>query len=99
MKNPVYATPEHHLFVNASYRIKKLLLVANMQHISGLDNDPTPVTNQESYSLLNAKASYNLTKNVKLYVSGENLLSTDYAVNRYYTMPEVTVFGGLSLMF
>jgi len=99
MKNPVYATPEHHLFVNASYRIKKLLLVANMQHISGLDNDPTPVTNQESYSLLNAKASYSLTKNVKLYVSAENLLSTNYAVNRYYTMPEITVFGGLSLMF
>ena len=99
MKNPVYATPKHHLFINASYRVKKLLLVANMQHISGLDNDPTPITNLESYTLVNAKASYNLTRNVKLYVSGENLLSTDYTVNRYYTMPEITVFGGLSLMF
>ncbi|MDX8337677.1 TonB-dependent receptor [Draconibacterium sp. IB214405] len=99
MKNPVYATPEHHLFLNASYRLKKLLLVANVQHISGLDNDPTAVTNLESYTLVNAKASYNLTRNVKLYVSGENLLSTDYAVNRYYTMPEATMFGGLSLMF
>lgn len=99
MKNPVYATPEHHLFFNASYRIKKLLLVANIQRVEGLDNDPTAITNLESYSLLNAKASYNLTRNVKLYVSGENLLSTNYAVNRYYTMPEITVFGGLSLMF
>lgn len=70
-----------------------------MQHVAGLDNDPTAITNLESYSLLNAKASYNLTRNVKLYVSGENLLSTNYAVNRYYTMPEITIFGGLSLMF
>ncbi|HYQ57285.1 MAG TPA: TonB-dependent receptor [Draconibacterium sp.] len=45
MKNPVYATPEHHLFLNAVYRMKKLQLVANMQHISGLDSDPTAIAN------------------------------------------------------
>lgn len=99
MKNPVYATPEHHIFFNTAYRINKLLLNANVQHISGLDNDPTAITNVESYTLLNAKASYNLTSSMKLYISGKNLLSTDYAVNRYYTMPGITVFGGLNFMF
>mgnify|MGYP000748907769 CR=1 FL=1 len=99
MENPVYATPEHHFFINANYRIKKLLLTANLQQVSNLDNDATAVVNLESYTLLNAKAAYNLTPNLKLYVSGENLLSTEYQTNRYYTMPEAIAFGGLNFIF
>ncbi|WP_297085732.1 TonB-dependent receptor [uncultured Draconibacterium sp.] len=99
MKKPVYATPEHHLFLNANYRLKKLLFNANIQYVSGLDNDPTAVSNTENYALLNAKVSYNLSRNIKLYLSGDNLLSTSYEVNRYYTMPEITVFGGINFLF
>lgn len=99
MENPVYATPEHHLFLNANYRIKKLLLTANIQQVSNLDNDPTPVVNLESYTLLNAKAKYNFIPALSFYVSGENLLSTEYQTNRYYTMPEATIFAGLSFIF
>lgn len=99
MENPVYATPEHHLFLNAGYQIKKLVLNANIQQISNLDNDPSPVVNLESYTLLNAKIAYNLLKNLSLYVSAENLLNQDYQVNRYYTMPGTTVFGGVNFNF
>ncbi len=99
MKNPVYATPQHHFYFSAHYRINKLQLMASLQQISNLDNDPVPVVNKESYTLLNAKATYGLTKNLKLFVSGENLLSQDYQVNRYYTMPKATVFGGLNVVF
>ncbi|MDX1283805.1 MAG: TonB-dependent receptor, partial [Draconibacterium sp.] len=99
MKNPVFATPEHHLFLNAHYRIKRLQLMASIQQVSNLDNDPSPRVNQESYTLLNAKAMYNLTRNLKLFVSGENLLDNSYEVNRFYTMPGVTVFSGLNFVF
>lgn len=99
MKNPVFATPEHHLFLNAHYRIKKLNLIANIQQVSNLDNDPSPAVNSESYTLLNAKATYNITRNLKFFVSGENLLGENYEVNRYYTMPGATVFSGLNFMF
>ena len=99
MENPVFATPEHHLFFNANYRIKKLQLMASIQQISNLDNDPTPKVNLESYTLLNAKVTYNLTKNFKLFVSGENLLGTNYQVNHYYTMPGTTVFAGINFIF
>jgi iron complex outermembrane receptor protein len=99
MKSPVFATPEHHFFVNASYRIKKFLLTASLQQVSNLDNDPSPKVNLESYAVLNAKATYNLTRNVKLFVSGENLLNAKYEVNRYYTMPGATVFAGVNLVF
>jgi iron complex outermembrane receptor protein len=99
MKSPVFATPEHHLFFNAKYRFHKLQLIANIQQVSNLDNDPSPAVNLESYTLLNAKATYNLTRGLKLFVSGENLTGTNYQVNRYYTMPETTVFAGLNLVF
>ncbi|WP_167617309.1 TonB-dependent receptor plug domain-containing protein [Maribellus sediminis] len=99
MKTPVFATPEHHFYLNATYRLKKLQLAANIQQIANLDNDPSPAVNNESYTLLNAKAMYQLTKNLKVYVSGENLLDTSYEVNRYYTMPGTTVFAGLNLAF
>ncbi len=99
MKNPVYATPEHHLFFIAQYRINKLLLNANIQHVANLDNDASPVVNQVSYTLLNAKVMYNLTKNIRVYMSGENLLNTDYEVNRYYTMPGFTCFAGINFTF
>jgi outer membrane receptor protein involved in Fe transport len=99
MENPVYATPEHHIYLNANYRLNKLLLTANIQQISNLDNDPSPQENFENYTLLNAKASYNLLKNLSLYVSAENLLNQSYQVNRYYTMPGTTVFGGVNFSF
>jgi iron complex outermembrane receptor protein len=99
MENPVYATPEHHLYFNVAYQIQKLQLSANIQHIKNLENDPTPVVNLINYTLLNAKATYNFTKNIKLYISGENLTGQNYQVNRYYSMPGATAFAGLQLSF
>lgn len=99
MKQPVFATPEHHLYLNAHYRVGNIQLNGNIQYVGNLDNDPSPATNTESYTLLNAKAIYMFTQNVKLYVSGENLLNTSYEVNRYYTMPGTTVFAGLNVVF
>lgn len=99
MNHPVFATPEHHVFINAKYRLKKLQLMASIQQVSNLDNDATPAVNLESYTLLNSKITYNLNQNLKLFVSGKNLLSTKYQVNRYYTMPQATVFAGLNFIF
>lgn len=99
MDNPVFATPEHQLFLSAKYQWNKLQLSANVQQVSDLDNDPSPVVNKESYTLLKAKAVYNITNNFSLYVSGENLLNENYQVNRYYTMPGATIFSGLNFNF
>jgi len=99
MKQPVFATPQHHLYLNASYQIRRLQLNASIQHVGNLDNDPSPIANSESYTLMNAKVMYLLTKNLKIYLSGENLLGTTYEVNRYYTMPGVTIFAGMNFIF
>ncbi|HKI89516.1 MAG TPA: TonB-dependent receptor, partial [Draconibacterium sp.] len=87
MKNPVYATPEHHIYLNAIYNHGNCLISGTIQQIINLDNDATNVVNKVSYTLVQAKAMYRLTPNLKLHVSAENLLNQTYAVNRYYTMP------------
>lgn len=99
MKNPVYATPEHHFYFSANYRWKKIQLTGSIQQINNLDNDPSPVAASEDYTLLKAKAVYNISKNLKWYASGENLLNEAYQVNRYYTMPGTTLFTGLNFIF
>ncbi|SHF94173.1 iron complex outermembrane recepter protein [Mariniphaga anaerophila] len=99
MEEPVYATPEHHLYFSANYKWKKLQFMGSVQHIGNLDSDASSVVSNENYTLLKAKAVYNITRNLKLYLSGENLTNEKYAVNRYYTMPGTTVFSGLNIVF
>jgi iron complex outermembrane receptor protein len=99
MENPVFATPESHFYFSANYKWNKFQLMASVQEIKNLDNDPSPVVNKEDYTLLKAKAVYNITPNLKWYVSGENLLNENYQVNRYYTMPGATVFTGIGFNF
>jgi len=99
MKTPVYATPEHQLFISGNYRIKNFGFTASLQQVSGLDTDASNAVARQSYTLLNAKASYRLIKNVQFFISGENLLDQKYETNRYYTMPGATVFSGVNLSF
>jgi iron complex outermembrane receptor protein len=99
MKTPVYATPEHHVYLSARYQWKKFQLTGSLQQISNLDNDPSAIVTKENYTLLKAKAVYTINKHLKWYVSGENLLNEEYQVNRYYTMPGATVFSGINIGF
>jgi len=99
MRTPVFATPEHHLYLSANYRASKLQLTGSIQQIFNLNNDATSVPNQVDYTLVQAKAVYYFTKNLKWFVSGENLLNQKYEVNRYYTMPGTTLFSGINLSF
>jgi outer membrane cobalamin receptor len=99
MKYPVFATPEHHFYFSAFYRWKKLQLTGSLQQINGLDNDPSPVVTREDYTLLKARLTYAVGKHLKWFASGENLLNEEYQVNRFYTMPGVTVFTGIQAAF
>jgi len=96
MKKPVYATPEHQIYIGSQYRLKNLLLTASLQQVINLDSDPSPLVSGETYSLLKARASYRFGKYFQVYLSGENLLNQVYETNRYYTMPGITVFTGIN---
>ena len=99
MKDPVFATPEHHLFLHSRYQLKNWSFAGSIQYISGLDNDPSPLVNKEEYLLLNARTMYKLSSFLNVFVSAENILGTSYEVNRYYTMPGMTIFSGVNFTF
>lgn len=97
MQLPVYATPEHQFFIDARYRLNQFLFTASLQQIVNLDTDPSSLTLKQSYALLKTKVAFDLSKNFQLYLSGDNLLNQHFEVNRYYTMPGITLFSGLTI--
>jgi len=101
VKNPVYATPKSHLFVSGGYQWNKLHFSASVQQINHLNtvSDPTIRPYFKSYTLLEAKISYQVWKFAEIFASGQNLLNQKYETNRYYNMPGTTFFGGVNFKF
>jgi iron complex outermembrane receptor protein len=99
MKSPVYATPEHQLFISSRYQLDRTVLMLSLQQIVNLDTDYSTKTHLEDYTLVNVKISHRFYKYAEVFVSAENLLNQSYEINRYYTMPGTTVFAGVNLNF
>jgi len=98
MKYPVYATPRHNLFGSCDYQRKRLRSMLSIQHINHLDTDPSADSESfESYTLVNAKISFQAFRFAELFLSAENILNQEYTNNIYYTMPGITLFAGVKL--
>jgi outer membrane cobalamin receptor len=97
MKSPVYATPEHHLFISGNYHLHKFEFRSSLQYINHLDTDPSPGTSFQTYTLLNAGISYQPSKFAGLFVNAENILNQKYENNMYYPMPGITLFAGIKI--
>lgn len=99
----ITAAPEHKLFVEGLYTWKRLTLTVNVQSIFDLYlNTLTDNALKENYTLLNARVAYRIgpsDKNITLFVKGENLTDTKYAINEGYPMPGAIVMGGFDLKF
>jgi len=98
MENPVYATPEHNLYAGCTYNWEKLRASVNIQHINNLDSDPSVSdTSFETYTLLNANIAYRILNFAELFIRADNILDQEYVNNIYYTMPGITIFGGIKI--
>jgi outer membrane cobalamin receptor len=98
MKEPIIASPEQQLFMSGTYKWSKLSINLSVQHIHNLYTQITP-EEKNSYTLLNSRISYLLTKHVDIFVKGENLTDKRYYINYAYPMPGIIVFGGFNLHF
>lgn len=99
MKKPVYATPEHQLFISGRYQWKSTTFMLNVQQVANLDTDASAATHLEDYTLVGAKVSQKIWRHADIFVSGENLLDQTYEQNRYYTMPGRMFMGGINFSF
>lgn len=79
--------------------MEKCKLNASLRQIADMDNDVGSAVNLESYTAVDAKFSWKVSRFTEWFVSGENLLDQQYAINRYYPMPGTTVFSGINLNF
>lgn len=99
---PLLAVPRHKLYGEASYAAGAFRATVGCQYVGHL---LTQIATQgqeeerEDYVLLNARASYQLSTPVQLFLSGENLLAQRYEINAGYPMPKATFMGGVQVRF
>jgi iron complex outermembrane receptor protein len=96
------AAPENKFFIEGSYTLSRLTLTADVESISGLMKVGGAEDDKESYTLLNAKASYlfgSKDKGLKLFVKGENLTGADYEILKGFPMPKGSLMGGIDITF
>jgi iron complex outermembrane receptor protein len=99
MKNPVIAAPTYKGFLGADYRYQQWMVNAGLQYINGLYTAVGDAEQKENFCLLNLSVSYGLTKGIRLWARGENLLAQSYEINLGYPMPRATFMGGVNINF
>lgn len=97
MENKVLAAPERMYHAGVDYRRGKWSASLGLQQISCLYTAVGSDETKESFPLLSASATYQLTRPLALWLRGENLLARKYETNLGHPMPRATFMGGLSL--
>ena len=99
MKNKIIAAPEVTGYLGLNYHQEKWLATAGLQHIANLYTAVGDNEQKENFWLLDASVTYAATRNVSLWVRGENLLAQKYEINLGYPMPRATFMAGISVIF
>ena len=99
MKNKIVAAPEGMGNIGVNYHQKKWFASLGLQMITNLYTAVGDDETKENVWLLRASVTYAATRNISLWVRGENLLAQKYEINLGYPMPRATFMGGVSLNF
>ena len=99
MKNPVVAAPTYKGFLGADYNYHQWTVNTGLQYISGLYTAVGEAEQKEDFCLLNLCVTYALTRQVNIWLRGENLLAQSYEINLGYPMPHATFMGGVHFFF
>jgi iron complex outermembrane receptor protein len=97
----VAAAPKYKGFAGANYHQGPWNVVAGLQYLSGVgldaDGDGFADLTGKDICLVNATVNYQLTRNVGLWLRGENLLAQSYEINYGYPMPRATFMAGVTV--
>ena len=97
MDNPVLASPEHKLDINAIYSSGPWTITSGLQYVNGFYTAVENNETTEDFVLWNLRGSYRACKFVTLFLKGENLLGQHYETMLGYPMPRATVMGGIKI--
>jgi iron complex outermembrane receptor protein len=96
MENHVLGAPEYKGYLGGTYRQGKWTVNAGLQQIAGLITNTT-TDHKENFTLLNATVDYQVSKNLSLWVKGDNLLAQKYEINEGFPMPRASFMGGVNI--
>lgn len=90
--------PRHQYYIGADWRATdKLRVNLELKGIEGLyvaeDID------LQDYALLNARVSYQVIRQLEIFVAGCNLTDARYVINRGYPLPGINAMAGFKLRF
>ena len=97
MENKVVAAPTYKGFLGVAYQAQRLRANVGLQYINGLYTAVGANETKESFLLLNATVSYQLTRQMALWLRGENLLAQQYEINAGFPMPRATFMAGINV--
>ena len=99
MKNKIIAAPEQMDYYGVNYHNGKWLATLGLKCVKNLYTLVGENETKEDFDLLIASVTYAATRNLSLWVRGENLLAEKYDLNLGYPRPRATFMGGISLSF
>lgn len=99
MKYHVLAAPEYKGMLGVRYVNGKFNGGLNVQQLAGLFTAIGANEHKENATLVNLDLGYDLSKSMKLWMRGENLLGEKYEVIKGYPMPKATFMGGMTIRF
>jgi len=97
--NVTLSIPQHKMFISGTYLYSLLTGTISLQYVSKIYGANNSVNRLPDYALLSARISAEALKNVRVYVSGENLLDKEYQIIFQYPMPGRTFFAGANVSF
>jgi iron complex outermembrane receptor protein len=94
--SPVKYAPEHKLNVSLEYTAGIITITSDIQLIQNLF-----ISNiySEDYFTLSLSAGALITKNISLYVRGNNLTDVQYFIDEGYPSPGISFTSGLKILF
>ena len=88
-------TPEYVDYLGIRWQLGRFGLNAGTQHVSNLYTG----SDLQTFTLVNATASYSLLPSTKLWLRGENLMRQKYEILAGYPMPRATFMAGVNVDF
>ncbi len=103
MEHPVLAAPEHKLYAGVSFTHGRWSASTGVQYVAGLYTSIAVggegTYAQENFILWNLRGGFRISRNLRIFVSGENLLAQRYEINAGFPMPRATVLSGVNMHF
>jgi iron complex outermembrane receptor protein len=98
LENPLPYAPEHELNLIGNYQWNIFSLMLGTKYVNNLYTNIESGATQ-SYTLLDARLSARVLKNLTVFLDGENLLDSQYQIDFNYPMPGITMMGGLHFRY